>query len=80
MFALAIWDRRHRRLVLARDRLGKKPRALQDFRIVDSEIVRELADAHVAGRANYSKALWALVTLHLWLEQAARRTRLDAPA
>ena len=25
MFALAIWDRRHRRLVLARDRFGKKP-------------------------------------------------------
>jgi asparagine synthase (glutamine-hydrolysing) len=25
MFALAIWDRRSRRLVLARDRLGKKP-------------------------------------------------------
>src|SRR5919204_2368145 len=25
MFAIAIWDERHRRLVLARDRLGKKP-------------------------------------------------------
>src|SRR5438067_11519831 len=25
MFALAIWDRRSRRLILARDRLGKKP-------------------------------------------------------
>src|SRR3990172_9565456 len=25
MFALAIWDRRHRRVVLARDRLGQKP-------------------------------------------------------
>jgi asparagine synthase (glutamine-hydrolysing) len=25
MFALAIWDRRHRRIVLARDRLGQKP-------------------------------------------------------
>ena len=25
MFALALWDRRSRRLILARDRLGKKP-------------------------------------------------------
>ncbi|MGH7326294.1 MAG: asparagine synthase (glutamine-hydrolyzing) [Candidatus Rokuibacteriota bacterium] len=25
MFAFALWDRRHRRLLLARDRLGKKP-------------------------------------------------------
>jgi asparagine synthase (glutamine-hydrolysing) len=25
MFALALWDRQHRRLLLARDRLGKKP-------------------------------------------------------
>lgn len=31
MFALAIWDRRHRQLVLARDRVGEKPLYLGQF-------------------------------------------------
>jgi len=41
MFALAIWDRRARRLILARDRVGKKPpyyAATSDTFLFGSEI------------------------------------------
>jgi asparagine synthase (glutamine-hydrolysing) len=53
---------------------------LRGFDIIDLGVVREAAAAHLAGRADYSKALWALVTLHVWLEQAAQRTQLEAVA
>jgi asparagine synthase (glutamine-hydrolysing) len=46
MFALAIWDRRSRRLVLARDRIGKKPlyyAATADAFLFGSEIKALLA-------------------------------------
>ena len=46
MFALAIWDRRSRRLILARDRLGKKPlyyAARKDALLFGSEIKALLA-------------------------------------
>jgi len=46
MFALAVWDRRSRRLTLARDRLGKKPlyyAASRDGLVVGSEIKALLA-------------------------------------
>ena len=46
MFALAIWDRRRQRLVLARDRLGKKPIY---WRLID-------------GRLTYGSELKALLT------------------
>jgi asparagine synthase (glutamine-hydrolysing) len=46
MFAVAIWDRRSRRLVLARDRIGKKPlyyAATADAFLFGSEIKTLLA-------------------------------------
>jgi len=55
MFALAIWDERSRRLVLARDRIGEKP--LYYYRgpnrlIFASEIKAILADSTVPRRLN----------------------------
>ena len=50
---------------------------LSGFDIVGLDAVRRLIDAHLAGRADYSRVLWALVTLHLWLEGAVRRVVLE---
>lgn len=47
MFALAIWDASHRQLVLARDRLGKKP----------------LVYRHEAGRLMFASELKSLLTI-----------------
>jgi asparagine synthase (glutamine-hydrolysing) len=57
MFALAIWDRRSRRLVLARDRLGKKPlyyTATTTAFLFGSEIKAVLAWPGVPREANLS--------------------------
>jgi len=55
MFAFAIWDRRSRRLVLARDRLGQKPlfytRTPAGF-LFASEVKGLLVDPEVARRPN----------------------------
>jgi asparagine synthase (glutamine-hydrolysing) len=47
MFALAIWDRRQRQLVLARDRLGKKPLYYQwrDRQLLFGSELKALAEA-----------------------------------
>jgi asparagine synthase (glutamine-hydrolysing) len=47
MFALAIWDNAHRRLILARDRMGQKP----------------LVYHHTAGRLSFASELKALFAL-----------------
>jgi asparagine synthase (glutamine-hydrolysing) len=51
MFAFALWDTRQRRLLLARDRLGKKPlhyTQLSDRLLFSSEIKGILADSEVS--------------------------------
>jgi asparagine synthase (glutamine-hydrolysing) len=40
--------------------------------------LRDIVQNHLTGRADYGKALWALVTLHLWLVQAAQKTTLES--
>ena len=53
MFAIALWDRRNRRLLLARDRLGKKPlywRLAQGRLTYGSELKAILEDPSVARR------------------------------
>jgi asparagine synthase (glutamine-hydrolysing) len=45
--------------------------------IVNTNAVQELVADHVAGRADYSRALWALITLNLWLTEASNRFALE---
>ncbi|MCB0253738.1 MAG: asparagine synthase (glutamine-hydrolyzing) [Anaerolineae bacterium] len=56
MFAFAIWDARHSRLMLARDRLGKKPLhyAFTDNNLIfASEIAAILEDPQMPRQVNY---------------------------
>ncbi len=48
MFAFALWDRRRRRLLVARDRIGKKPLfyALRDGGVTFSSELRSLLEGH----------------------------------
>ncbi len=50
---------------------------LSRFGIVDGARISQLAHDHIAGRADFTRALWALITLHLWLTEASRRVSLD---
>lgn len=56
MFGIAIWDRRHRRLLLYRDRMGKKPLYWTVARgqlVFGSEIKAILAHPHVERRLDH---------------------------
>ena len=39
--------------------------------------IETLADDHVEGRADFSRALWALITLHVWFTEARRRVTIE---
>ncbi|HTP52063.1 MAG TPA: asparagine synthase (glutamine-hydrolyzing) [Gemmatimonadales bacterium] len=59
---------------LARDAASSA--LLSALGICSSERARRLADDHASGRADFSRALWALITLHLWLTEASSRVSL----
>jgi asparagine synthase (glutamine-hydrolysing) len=48
-----------------------EPRRLRSQGIVNEQYVRELLDAHRAGRANHAKPLWAVIVLQYWLDNWA---------
>jgi asparagine synthase (glutamine-hydrolysing) len=50
---------------------------LRRFGALSDERASRLAEDHIAGRADFSRALWAIITLHLWLSEATQRVSLD---
>jgi len=63
MFAFGLWDARARRLLLARDRLGKKP-------LCDAEVGGRLLFARDRAHTfDHSVDLWCLIQLAAWYER-----------
>jgi asparagine synthase (glutamine-hydrolysing) len=48
-----------------------EPKRLREQGIVDEPRITSMLTAHREGRANYAKALWAVIMLQYWLEQWA---------
>jgi asparagine synthase (glutamine-hydrolysing) len=84
MFAFAIWDRKHRRLVLARDRVGKKPLfwASEGSRIWFASEVAALLEDPDLGREVEPRAIVAYLGLQYVPHPlcAFRRVRKLPPA
>jgi hypothetical protein len=51
---------------------------LARFGIVGADGVAPIAEDHLAGRADFTRRLWAFVTLHLWLTRAVQDFTLEA--
>ncbi len=49
---------------------------LRDLGILAGREAAALADDHLERRADFSRALWALITLHLWFSEATGRVTL----
>jgi asparagine synthase (glutamine-hydrolysing) len=60
---------------LARDTVSSS--TLSEFGIVDRTGIKALADDHLEGRADFGRALWALITLQVWLTEAKQRVTLE---
>lgn len=52
-------------------------RVLLHHHLVAADRLRAVTDAHLSGRADFGRTLWAVVTLHLWLNAAERCTALE---
>jgi asparagine synthase (glutamine-hydrolysing) len=50
---------------------------LRQFGALSGDRAPHLAEDHIAGRADFSRALWAIITLHLWLSAAGQHVSLD---
>jgi asparagine synthase (glutamine-hydrolysing) len=49
---------------------------LKNLGIVSEREAATLADDHLERRADFSRALWALITLHLWFTAATQRVTI----
>jgi asparagine synthase (glutamine-hydrolysing) len=45
------------------------PQRLKDLGIIDAEPIRQIISSHLAGTADHSHRLWALLVLSLWLKR-----------
>ncbi len=45
--------------------------------ILEQRSLKPLAEDHLEGRADFSRALWALITLHVWFTEAGRRVTIE---